>query len=243
MKSKVGTGFQLRLSPINGQNGEGCRAKLFDSQDKVIFSVADWDLELVVDGKDVNGDGTPDIVLEGYSGGAHCCWTYHIISLGSTPGLLIQFENERGAGFVVNPETRRVEIHALDGAFDYFETAHSFSPFPEVYLRLDGKRLVDVSREHLIEYDKRIQTLKGEIPATDLRGFLQAENQEEKFGWEEVSSNVMRIVLAYLYSGRDQEAHSTLQQMWPAFDEARIWKRILETRRKGILRYTRMRHG
>ena len=242
---KLPSNFLLRLAPIdNHWTGEGCRAKLIDPNKKVVFSVADWDLALVLSGQDVNGDGTPDIVLEGYSGGAHCCWTYYVVSLGAQPQLLAKFENERGAAFRINQSTGRMEIETLDGNFDYFdELCHACSPFPDVYMRLDGKKLVDVSREHLAQYDQTIQSLEKEIPARQLKVFLQAENKEEKVGWEEVSSNVVRIVLAYLYSGRKQQARNTLRKMWPAFDQDRVWKLILETRRKGILRYTRLSNG
>ena len=237
------SGFELRLSPlpkaVTIATGNGCRAQFFSSQHKLIFSAADWSFSIVLAGQDVNGDGSPDLVLEGYSGGMHCCWTYYVVSLGSKPGLITKFENERGAGFVVNKNTGRMEIHVLDGAFDYFdEFAHAFSPFPDVYLRLEGTKLLDISQEHLVDYDKSITKLKADIPAKDLAVFLQAENRDEKIGWENVSVNVVRIVQAYLYSGRKAQAHATLRKMWPPFDQQRMWKLILQTRRKGILRYT-----
>ncbi len=47
------------------------------------------------------------------------------------------------------------------------------------------------------------------------------------------------IVLAYLYSGREAQARQALQELWPPFDQERIWNLILETRHNGILRYTR----
>jgi hypothetical protein len=240
--------FVLRLTPnphiANSVTGEGCRAELVDRQHKVRFVASDWGISLVLGEKDVNGDGIPDLVLEGYSGGAHCCWTYYVVSLGRHPGLLAKFENERDAGFRLNSSTGRMEIKTMDGNFDYFDDfCHACSPFPDVYLRLDGTKLVDISRDYLREYDKQIEKLKREIPAKDLAVFLQAENKEEKVGWENVSSKVISIVLAYLCSGREAEARDALKKMWPPFDQDRIWRLILETRRKGILRYTRGSQG
>lgn len=241
---KESSGFVVRLFPLKdvatSVTGDGCRVQIVSPQHKVVFSAVDWAFSIVLAGQDVNGDGNPDLVLEGYSGGAHCCWTYYIVSLGDQPGLLTKFENERGAGFVVNKNTGRMEIHALDGAFDYFdEFAHASSPFPDVYLRLEGRKLLDISQEHLVDYDKSTTKLKAEISAKDLAVFLQAENRDEKIGWENVSANVVKIVQAYLYSGRKAQAHATLRKMWPPFDQQRMWELILQTRRKGILRYTR----
>jgi hypothetical protein len=46
------------------------------------YWVLSW---LAATGTDVNRDGTPDAIVEGYSGGAHCCWTYWFVSLGTKP--------------------------------------------------------------------------------------------------------------------------------------------------------------
>jgi transglutaminase-like putative cysteine protease len=53
----------------------------------MVFEHDEWGMEIdPITGKDVNGDGYPDAVLVSFSGGAHCCWTYHIVSLGKNPG-------------------------------------------------------------------------------------------------------------------------------------------------------------
>ena len=55
----------------------------------MIFKTLDWGMSLEsISGRDINGDGEPDLVFVGYSGGAHCCWTYWIVSLGGRPGLI-----------------------------------------------------------------------------------------------------------------------------------------------------------
>jgi ABC-type dipeptide/oligopeptide/nickel transport system ATPase component len=102
------------------------------------------------------------------------------------------------------------------------------------------RRILDIGLEHVADYDKKIHTLRAEMPAKDLAVFMQAENASEKVGLESATP-VLNIVLAYLYSGRQTQAYRTLQKMWPPFDQERIWKLILETRREGILRYTRSR--
>jgi hypothetical protein len=55
---------------------------------------------------------------------------------------------------------------------------------------------------------------------------------------ENVKPLVLTIVLAYLYSGREDQAWKALEEMWPRFDQQRIRKLIVETRAKGLLRYT-----
>ena len=67
--------------------GNRCQAFLTAPGGKASKKVAtDWALSIdEVSGTDLNGDGKPDLVVQGYSGGAHCCYTYRI--LGLTPGL------------------------------------------------------------------------------------------------------------------------------------------------------------
>lgn len=244
---KLPSNFLLRLTPINSRSGEGCRAKLIDSNKKVVFSVADWDLRLVLSGKDVNGDGNTDIVLEGYGGGAHCCWTYYIVSLGPSPGRLFEFYNERGAKIVNNPADGRMEILTMDGAFDYFDfLSHAETPFPDVYLRLDGKSLIDVGSQHVAEYDRSLKHAKAKLDAKLLQEFKSASDRDALAGPESnrrTASIVLQIIFDYLYSGREDQARGIVKKMWPLFDQDRIWKLILKTRRKGILRYTELPQG
>ncbi|HEV7553564.1 MAG TPA: hypothetical protein VGP65_17885 [Candidatus Angelobacter sp.] len=238
----ISPGFVLLLSPTNGSSGEGCRAKLIDSNKRAVFSTADWDIAYVQSKEDVNGDGIPDLVLEGFSGGAHCCWTYYVVSLGATPSLLKKFENERGAGFVRNKSTGRIEIATMDGAFDYFDfLSHGETPFPDVYLSLEGKLLSDISKTHVADYDLEIKKARTQLDSKTVSQFRSVATMHDLASGDfnrHTASIVLQIVFAYLYSGRKELAHRAVKEMWPVFDQERIWKLILETRRKGILRYT-----
>src|SRR5215471_2359442 len=127
-------GFLIEISSHPDKfDSHECLARILDNQKRTVFSAADHGFTIVLTGKDVNGDGIPDVVLEGYSGGAHCCWTYYVVSLGEKPGLIKKFENDRPASFAKNKATAKMEIKTLDGAFDSFlDFRHACSPFPEV---------------------------------------------------------------------------------------------------------------
>jgi hypothetical protein len=241
--SKRVAGFEIKIFPNPDKTDiydPECLAVVLDAKNNKVFSEGDWGFSIEVAGDDVNGDGIPDIVLEADSGGAHCCWTYYIISLGPKPGLIKKFENDRDASFFWDKERRRMEIAALDGAFDYFDgLCHACTPFPVVYLRLDGTTLVDISPEYVSNYDEIINDNKKKLTAEDL---LRLKTQRKPTGGDDLRETVrgaLMIVFAYLYSGREAQAHEALQNMWPASDQARMWNLILETRRNGILCYTR----
>ena len=237
-------GFELQIAPYPDANNpdlDECEAEIYDPRGDVIFSEHDWSFAIELAGVDVNGDGIPDVVLEAYSGGAHCCWTYYFLSLGSQPGLITKFENNRDASFLEDEKTRRIYLEIPDGAFDYFdEVCHACSPFPLVYLRLDGTNWVDVSREYVQDYDEIIQDSQKSLTA-EKRQRLRAlkEKPSDARPIERARYHALTIVFAYLYSGREGQAHQALRELWPPFDQERMWKLILETRHNGILCYTR----
>jgi hypothetical protein len=220
---------------------EECRAIVRDQQKHVVFSAHGPAMALVVAGKDVDGDGFPDLVLEGDSSGMHGTSTYYVVSLGEKPKLILKFQTEAvPAHFIPSQSTRGMEIQTWDGNFFMFDDRSTAgSPYPMVYFRIEGNRLIDISRDHVADYDKAIRQLRAEMPVQDLAVFLKAENKSETAGTEDASGQVLKIVLAYLYSGRQTQAHNTLRKMWPPFDQERVWELILKTRREGILRYTR----
>jgi len=232
--------FTVGIEPFHdATDGDMCRAVVRNAR-KTVFTTYNWGLEVTLLGQDVNGDGYPDLVLEGYSGGAHCCWTYYIVSLGPLPRLIREIDNERGAGFV-RDSSGRIEIRTNDGKFDYLFLSHAESPFPAVYLRLIGTRLIEVGREHTADYDHEIDKAKRELSPAELHQIRSAVTADEFYGNDSnrsAATKILQIVYAYLYSGRQAQAHQALTEMWPTFDQEAAWKKILEARRKGILRYT-----
>ncbi len=176
-----------------------------------------------------------------FSGGAHCCWTYYFFSQGPRPALLTKFENNRDATFLEDEKTGRIYLQIEDGAFDYFdEVCHGCSPFPVVYLRLDGSNWVDISREYVSNYDEIIRdSQKALTPEERQRLKTLKEKPSDDEPVRDARYHALKIVFAYLYSGREEQAHQVLHDLWPPFDSERIWNLILETRHNDILCYTR----
>lgn len=231
--------FEIRIFPLAGH--QECRVRIRDHDKKTVFTETNWGFAVALVGQDVNDDGFPDLVLEGYSGGAHCCWTYYIVSLAGKPGLIRRFDNDRPASFEPD-KTGRIEIKALDGAFDYFDfLSHAETVFPSVYLRLEGDKFLDVSHNHLTEYDRQIQAARKQLTPQSIEYFRSATTREEIANSpnRELARPILTIVLAYLYSGRKTKAQQEFQKMWPVFDQDVEWKMILETRKQGVLSYTR----
>ncbi len=232
-------GYSVKTGPC----AETCRVRVFSPAGKVIFQTqfeSDESFKVVFNeatGKDVNGDGKADLVLEGYSGGAHCCWTYWILSLGPAPRLAAKIFNETGVGFKDLEGDGKLEIVTRDGAFDYFDgLSHAYAPMPTVVLRPQGQRLTDASAQFWKEYEQQISEARANLNPELLRRFRSGAEKDAPFEDQRTKSLVLQIVLANLYGGRAAEAWKALEEMWPADDQARIRKLIEQTRASGILK-------
>src|ERR1700757_4202016 len=69
-------GYTIAVAPYENQNQfiDQCNATVTDSTGRIVFQVHDHGMAIdSVTGSDLDGDGYPETVLQGYSGGAHCC--------------------------------------------------------------------------------------------------------------------------------------------------------------------------
>lgn len=238
LSSSLWGGFSLRIAPASSQQQAElapCQAEIRDSHGRVVFQTGNWAVRLhPITGSDLNHDGSPDVVLEAYSGGVHCCWTYSFVSLSNPPRLLAEVMNE--ARFDFRRGTKSTEVWTRDGGFDYFETSHVFSPMPRLVVHLRGRQWFNASSAHLRDYDRQILEARRRLTPQMIREF-----QNYKAGnlfapeFDRTKGLVLSIVVAYLYSGREALAWAELQNMWPIADRARIKAAILQARDHGLL--------
>lgn len=230
-------GYTLSVMPHPDQEKfqDECIGVIKGPGGNTVFSEGDHGMQILpISGRDINGDGQPDAVIEGYSGGVHCCWTYWIVSLGPSPGLLAKIENERGLGFQDLKNDGRIEMVTTDGGFDYFDDmCHACSPFPLVVLRLEGKQLHEVNAEFWSLYRRDIDEARRKLNPDALDRFRR--NDRTDGNWEETKRLVLTIVLAYFYGGRAEQAWKTLEEMWPPSDLQRIRDLIIQKRGSGFI--------
>jgi hypothetical protein len=232
-------GYKLKMTHVEPVEATGCRVAVLSPRGESVFSDDEWDISLDQKDVDINHDGRPDLVLRGYTGGAHCCWTYWIITPSRQPALQKKIENQAHVQFADFNHNGTITLVAQDGSFDYFDgLCHACSVFPDLYLRMQGDQIVDVSAEYRSRSDDEIKAARLKLIHEPLENFVAARYQDQMANaGENVKPLVLTIVLAYLYSGREAEAWKALDEMWPRFDRQRIKKLIVETRAKGLLRY------
>lgn len=224
--------YEVKLVPVTDPKTHDlrCRGYLVDPTHRQTLLLEDWTVSIHQGTRqEIFGDSNPSLILEGFSGGAHCCYTYKIVSLADPPVMLPAIENQAPFYFFRDKASGQYRIMTSDGAFDSFEgLCHDCTPFPRVVLQVDGAGLHNVSSQFVEQYDSEIALTRAKIAQGDIGKFLVADFRDAR-------NVILEIVLAYLYSGREPQAWQALDEMWPAADRDRIKQLILKTRAAGIL--------
>jgi hypothetical protein len=98
----------------------------------------DPDAKLVTMGRDITGDGKPDLVVSEWSGGANCCLTFHIFEIGSKFRKIADIDAEygdQGPHFVQLDHARGLQIQIYDWTFANWHSDFADSPAPRVILQ------------------------------------------------------------------------------------------------------------
>lgn len=155
------------------------------------------------------GSEPKQLIVEQYSGGAHCCYSFWIYDLSSHARLL--FGNEKyGTGNMLFPVDvdgdGTFEFRQSVMAFDYFYVSHASSVFPQGIFAYDKKageyrpanRRFQVYALRGIENDvKELETLKA-----------QGKPDADDSSSERYFSAVLQVTLKYIYAGKRDEGWS-----------------------------------
>jgi hypothetical protein len=202
---------------------------------RVVFARA-WSLAVdPISGSDINGDGLPEVVFDGFTGGQGCCFVYTIVRLGKRPELVREIRNQVPLR-IAKASDGSVQIRTGEGSFDLFLVPHGQAVIPELVLRLQGGTLTDISSDYREEYDARIARAQSELTPGALERFHSADVHKKLFADQMPTLRlVLTIVLNYLYSGREAQAWQALDAMWPPSDKERVRALIQERRSRGLL--------
>jgi len=225
-----------------------CQATLSWGKQKLIIAHDISQLDLDLFGADI-GAGGPVAAFGISESNAACCMTYQIYSLKEPPHLVRTIS---GGGFFSAADTDldgRVEIWTEDAAaVNGFEglVPSEVEFVPTYVLRFEQGRLLDVSSQFRAFFDDVIKKVRSEIKPEGLQSFkltdgkLQAKvglTPEQLGQLRQVRATkiqILEIVWAYLYSGREQEAWQSLKEMWPGEDCDRIRGEIAKAQTRGL---------
>jgi len=151
---------------------------------------------------DLDKNGEPDVVVDLFTGGAHCCTYSLIYGYSAATGGYVRLKHQWGnVGYLLEDlDSNGVfEFNSGDDRFAYAFTSYAESRFPPQIWHYRAGRLVDVTRRFpkLVRKDARrlIRALPGyRRQRLDVRGFLaayQADNyllgrRQAARGWKQL---------------------------------------------------------
>jgi hypothetical protein len=108
------------------------------------WPAGDHPLEL----RDLDGDGEPEAIVAGFTGGAHCC-VLAIVYRWNGAEYVVAENNFRDPGYrlVDLDGDGRSEFRSADARFAYLYGSFAESVFPVQIVRFDGARFADVTGE------------------------------------------------------------------------------------------------
>jgi hypothetical protein len=157
---------------------------------------------------DLDNSGEPEVVVDLYTGGAHCCSYSLIYGYSAATGGYVRLRHDWGnVGYVLR-DIGRDGIFEFDSGDDRFAFAFSSfaeSRFPVQIWRFRPTRLVDVTRRFPVQVRRQARRIFRALPAErrrhlDLRGFLaayQADNyllgrRQAARGWRQLRAMARR---------------------------------------------------
>jgi hypothetical protein len=161
---------------------------------------------MIPPGKDITGQGKPNLVVSMWTGGAHCCASYSILELGDEVKQIgsinaghsdaCRFHRERDG---------RLDFIVSDWTFAYWHASFAESPAPDVILRYEPggyKVAADLMR-------------KPDPPEAEFKEMVRKGRllKLDREGWPE--SDLWGTMLDLIYSGRAELAWKYCDLAWP----------------------------
>jgi hypothetical protein len=222
-----------------------CEAKLaWDKQRQVVEPKA-WQVDVDAMGIDL-GLGSPVVAFQVKRTDIDRIANYEIYSLKKPPVLLRTIKGGDRYRAADTDLDGRIEIWTSDAeAVSDFEniSLEGLDFAPMIVLRFERKRLTDVSSEFQSDFDRQIATVRAQLDARKLGEFKLSDGAlsskspmsiDQLHRMMTTKIKILEIVRCYLYSDREQEAWSTLTEMWPPADLERIRTAIVKARDHGI---------
>ena len=173
-------------------------------------------------GKDLTGDGDPNLAFAHWSGGAHCCTNVYLFSAGDEFRFIDKFSGEHGTPVFEDVDgDGSYEVIIADWAFAYWNESFVGSPVMEVILKFNGQRYevaYDLMKKPLERIDREYDELMKEYEDK-----YDPENCRQGFAWESedvcVKSNVWSYMLLAIYGGYPDKAWEFLDSVWSGSEE------------------------
>ncbi len=177
-------------------------------------------------------DGTKQVFIQHFSGGANCCWTSIILELSDSVRTLFNSDDYTDLGYQLTMSDLDrdgiIDLHLTIITFDNFDRLnHALSPFSSAYFSysLSTRTFVLTSRKFssLIlnktqEHEQRVKTM------ADTTDFTQFED----IGGDYLSS-VLKILIDHVFAGQKEKGWKFFDTWYRLADKDQMKRKIQQT--------------
>jgi hypothetical protein len=174
-------------------------------------------------GSDLNADSFPDLVVETYSGGAHCCFGTYVYSLRPAGPILILYKPESNAGgYFENLGADQVsEFITYDDSFAYQYCPYAAGVTVKVIMAYDA------GQDHYLPASPRFPEQYAEEIATNEERALAAPGELGEWDGTNICA-ILPLALDYLYMGQPERAQTEFASRYSGLDTDAKWNEILQ---------------
>ena len=174
-------------------------------------------------GSDLNGDSYPDVVVETFSGGAHCCFGTQVYSLRPDAAVLILRKPESNAGgYFEDLDADGIsEFITYDDSFAYQYCPYAAGVSVKVIMAYDprGDRYTPTSPRFPEQYAEEI--------VTNQQRALAAPGELGEWDGTNICA-ILPLVLDYLYMGEPDKARVEFYNRYSGVDIDLKWNEVLQ---------------
>jgi len=174
-------------------------------------------------GSDLNADGFPDVVVETYSGGAHCCFGTQVFSLRPSGAALIMQKPESNAGGYFE------DLNA-DGVSEFVtyedSLAYQYCPYAA---GVTAKVILayDPGQDCFIPASPRFPEQYTEEIAMNEQRAIFAPGELGEWDGTNICA-VLPLALDYLYMGQPDRARTEFYNRYSGLDTDQKWNEVLQ---------------
>lgn len=195
----------------------------------LVYSSVSSDLISDIKAYDFTGDGSKEIVIEYYSGGAHCCFSLNIFSIYNDKFTVLDTLFLGNAGYKVEDLDNNGEFELItsNDMFAYEFTNYAQSRFSILIYQFKNNKLELVNNEFENEVLAHINELKDELKEYTKNGFECPKSaEEETFNTDAgaVQAILAPIVADYKSIGMTEKGYELINKVYTCPDKDKFIK-------------------